>query len=353
MKKEAYEILKTAVAEHREQLLSGRQMCLGLLRDFGGREHPEVNLFADAVEENIPDRLIRSQPVTQQIIDSLAGDFASNRFYDNHAAKFVVSSWADALGLYSLEPSILTNARTNTEPEPKAVLRTDGRMQAVEKIWYYQDGANTIGPLMESQLMALSNSGTLPATTLVWSDGMAAWEPVSIYFPRPSMPPQIPAARQKKDSRHRNLAPSPNTPTVGYSPHDTPHSPPRGSHDHHLPPKASQLSWIKILWSFQGRIPRRIYWQATGYWIGALFIASMLSAASSDSEGPGFFFGLFMLAFCWSSFALQVKRWQDRDKSGMMVLINLLPYIGWIWTLIECGCLRGTVGDNKFGKDPT
>jgi uncharacterized RDD family membrane protein YckC len=189
MKQEAYNILKSAIEEHREVLLSGKQPCLGLLRDYGGREHPEVNLLADAVEDNIPDRLLRSQPVTQQIIDGLAGDFASKRLYDSQAAKFVVSSWADALGLLTLEPSILTNSRPSAEPDPES--STNEPTQPVERNWHYQNGTNTIGPLPESQLKTLCMSGRLRADSLVWSEGMSEWDKASTYF---VVPPLIPTA---------------------------------------------------------------------------------------------------------------------------------------------------------------
>jgi uncharacterized membrane protein YhaH (DUF805 family) len=68
------------------------------------------------------------------------------------------------------------------------------------------------------------------------------------------------------------------------------------------------------------------------------------------------------------------KRWHDRNKSAWWLLlvygplilafvftaisyeiaslISILSLIGSIWTLIECGFLRGTVGDNRFGPDP-
>jgi uncharacterized membrane protein YhaH (DUF805 family) len=34
------------------------------------------------------------------------------------------------------------------------------------------------------------------------------------------------------------------------------------------------------------------------------------------------------------------------------VLIGLIPVIGWIWTLVECGLLPGTAGSNDYGPDP-
>lgn len=59
-----------------------------------------------------------------------------------------------------------------------------------------------------------------------------------------------------------------------------------------------------------------------------------------------------MLPFIWFSLALQVKRWHDRNKSGFWVFIGLVPYIGSIWQFVECGCLRGTDGPNRYGEDP-
>jgi hypothetical protein len=35
-----------------------------------------------------------------------------------------------------------------------------------------------------------------------------------------------------------------------------------------------------------------------------------------------------------------------------MVLINLIPIIGWIWAIIELFFLRGTPGPNVYGPDP-
>ncbi len=58
----------------------------------------------------------------------------------------------------------------------------------------------------------------------------------------------------------------------------------------------------------------------------------------------------FLVVLC--SFAVTVKRWHDRDKSGWWVLIGFIPVIGFLWTLVECGCLKGTDGGNRFGPDP-
>ena len=57
-------------------------------------------------------------------------------------------------------------------------------------------------------------------------------------------------------------------------------------------------------------------------------------------------------AFVAANACLTVKRWHDRNKSGGMYFIVLIPYIGLAWTLIECGFIDGTQGRNRYGKSP-
>lgn len=121
------------------------------------------------------------------------------------------------------------------------------------------------------------------------------------------------------------------------------------------------MGWGQILWSFEGRIPRRTFWAATGAWFGAgallIGLGSAIVANSADgSMLPFVFLGLiaiFALASLWSSIAIQIKRWHDRGKPGTMVLVNFIPIVGGIWALVECGFKRGTTGPNTFGEDPT
>jgi len=40
------------------------------------------------------------------------------------------------------------------------------------------------------------------------------------------------------------------------------------------------------------------------------------------------------------------------DKSGFFILLNLIPYIGWLIALIMM-MLPGTNGDNRYGPDPS
>jgi uncharacterized membrane protein YhaH (DUF805 family) len=46
---------------------------------------------------------------------------------------------------------------------------------------------------------------------------------------------------------------------------------------------------------------------------------------------------------------MQVKRWHDLDKSGWMVLVNFIPLIGMLYSLLTLGFQPGTAGPNKYG----
>ncbi len=115
------------------------------------------------------------------------------------------------------------------------------------------------------------------------------------------------------------------------------------------------LSIKEIYLSFEGRIPRKVYWL---YGVLGLLIVTMV--AVGVVIGLSSVLGEWLLVLnipiyimlIWASLAIQVKRWHDRDKSGWWVLIGLIPIVGPIWQLIECGFLEGSAGNNKFGPMP-
>lgn len=61
---------------------------------------------------------------------------------------------------------------------------------------------------------------------------------------------------------------------------------------------------------------------------------------------------IFYIPFFWASLAVQVKRWHDRNKTGWMFLVGLIPLIGSIWVFVEAGLSEGTLGPNEYGEDP-
>jgi uncharacterized membrane protein YhaH (DUF805 family) len=141
------------------------------------------------------------------------------------------------------------------------------------------------------------------------------------------------------------------------------YAPPLSSIDtYHSPSQLPSLG--QVLFSFDGRAPRRQYWGVSLGIVAAFFlqglIAALLFPMFASMGGGGILEVLTLLVFAvfacvalWSSLAITAKRWHDRGKSGWMILVAFIPVIGGLWTLIECGFLRGTEGRNAYGSDPT
>ena len=108
----------------------------------------------------------------------------------------------------------------------------------------------------------------------------------------------------------------------------------------------------QILFGFKGRIPRKAYWLygVLGLLLVSVMVTLLLGIAGVDERTAEVVANLLIL---WPVAAVSVKRWHDRDKSAAWLLINLVPVLGVIWSLVENGLLRGTVGGNRFGADLT
>ena len=117
--------------------------------------------------------------------------------------------------------------------------------------------------------------------------------------------------------------------------------------------------------SFKGRIPRMTFWLSILIlmiiqWVlfallggMALFTMDPTDPAAAEKMAAAMTpLWIISLVFLWPSLAIYAKRWHDRNKSGWWSLIMLVPIIGAIWLLVECGFLRGTEGANNYGPDP-
>lgn len=109
-----------------------------------------------------------------------------------------------------------------------------------------------------------------------------------------------------------------------------------------------------LLFSFHGRIARLPFWVVTlilmGWGITFQLLMGPYESDNPMTAGSGLIMIINFFIVLWIWLAVQVKRWHDCDKSAWWALLNLLPVIGQIWILIECGVIRGTVGDNRFGR---
>jgi uncharacterized membrane protein YhaH (DUF805 family) len=155
------------------------------------------------------------------------------------------------------------------------------------------------------------------------------------------------------------------------------------------------MSIVQALLGFGGRLNRRPYWiGGIVLAIAALVVAGAVGAAVYSSgqattqqqllRSAYPWLMAFTVIFAYPSAALLAKRLHDRNKSGWLAALLIVPMLvaSWldpdfssfapqsgtiqavhtaasvitllvgIWFLIELGFMRGTAGDNKYGTDP-
>jgi len=111
------------------------------------------------------------------------------------------------------------------------------------------------------------------------------------------------------------------------------------------------LTMAQKLFSFEGRISRNTFWLCTLiHFLVALLVVGFMMFTPELVAGVACL--LILLPLFWSGLAVEIKRWHDRDKSGWMIFVTLIPVIGGWWRFIECGFLAGTPGPNSYGPDP-
>ncbi len=115
------------------------------------------------------------------------------------------------------------------------------------------------------------------------------------------------------------------------------------------------MDWKYLFTSYEGRINRAKFWAGIAVFSAGAILATIIdNLLGTTIEGLpyGYIYIIYTIAMLYCVFALYAKRWHDRDKSGWWTLIILVPIIGPIWWLVECGILPGTRGENRFGPDP-
>ncbi len=110
---------------------------------------------------------------------------------------------------------------------------------------------------------------------------------------------------------------------------------------------------------FSGRSSRTEYFLFLIVYIVALLATAFLfagySALVDGSSEPGGAMVLAMLGIVLVAFvpglAVAVRRMHDQNKSGWLVLIYFVPYVGGLIFLVLC-FLPGTEGENDYGWNP-
>ena len=120
------------------------------------------------------------------------------------------------------------------------------------------------------------------------------------------------------------------------------------------------MTILEFLFFAEGRISRRILWRRLflpvavlmpiALYISFVFVSANFGLGGIQAESSSFVF--FFALIAWPIVAVSVKRLHDRNKSGWWMLVALVPYIGWIWYVVDVALLDGTHGSNDFGPDP-
>jgi uncharacterized membrane protein YhaH (DUF805 family) len=109
-----------------------------------------------------------------------------------------------------------------------------------------------------------------------------------------------------------------------------------------------------------GRSRRREYWTWTlAVLFAEILLYGLIFAAARNSGGEmtptvGALFTIlvvFLLATLIPSIALSVRRLHDQERSGLYVLLILVPLAG-LLALLVLMALPGRPGPNRYGPDP-
>lgn len=107
------------------------------------------------------------------------------------------------------------------------------------------------------------------------------------------------------------------------------------------------MSVRELLFGFEGRIGRGLFWVgqavvAALVWVYLTYADRLLATWLPGSVFMGSGVALILaLPIIWLQAAITIKRCHDRGKTGFWSLLLLLPIVGQLWLVIDCGLLPG------------
>ena len=112
---------------------------------------------------------------------------------------------------------------------------------------------------------------------------------------------------------------------------------------------------LKKYFVIKGRASRSEYWYLqllfapfsiyVGFWSDPVATGTM-------DPPPLFIVSTFIVIFLFiPAITSQIRRFHDRDKSGWFILVNLVPFVGWIIVIVML-LDKGTQDKNRFGEYP-
>ena len=114
------------------------------------------------------------------------------------------------------------------------------------------------------------------------------------------------------------------------------------------------LKVLKQYADFSGRARRKEFWMFSLFNMifsyALVFIFAAIGAATGVIE-LSFLSYIYSLAVFIPGLAVTVRRLHDTGKSGLYILIALIPLAGVIWLLVLL-CMEGETKPNKWGDNP-
>lgn len=154
-----------------------------------------------------------------------------------------------------------------------------------------------------------------------------------------------------------------------------------------LEPEYRRPGFGEFYFSAKGRISRSQYWLR--FFLPVFVISMVLNLIALGGSALQILPQIFQLLVLWPGIAVLIKRIHDRNKSGWLVwalygpmiplillvigifialglqesaaagvlgvaagIFGIAVAIVGIWFFIEFGCMRGTIGANRYGPDP-
>jgi len=114
------------------------------------------------------------------------------------------------------------------------------------------------------------------------------------------------------------------------------------------------LKVLNMYADFSGRARRKEYWLFVLFNMFFLIVAITLDnvLGLTVNESPfGTLYFLYALATFIPALAVNVRRLHDIGKSGMMLLIIFIPFVGPVW-LLTLMTIDSYPGANQYGRNP-
>lgn len=208
--------------------------------------------------------------------------------------------------------------------------------------FYYLNSRNEVqGPVSINELLELLANGIIQTTTLVARVGDAAWRPLpSVLADMNIAAPCPPAGGAYQTGPSRR--PQHESASDG------------DYHDGMGLLEIFKLTMTRNFANFSGRATRREYWMfrlASLLFLLSIYILGIFLIFLIDPSMSIIMMGLsllYSLALIIPGLGLYVRRLHDTGRSGWMILLGLIPFIGG-WILLIFSLLDSQRGTNAYG----